>query len=80
MLSGRSKRYWRRVFEGEDGDMVKNILTDGQWKPSAPYGNEYKPDTLANKITVIVLAIIMVGAVGFGIWKLFVWVWQGANP
>lgn len=29
------------MFEGEDGDMVKNILTDGQWKPNKPYGNKY---------------------------------------
>lgn len=41
MISSRSKRYWRHVFEGENGDIVKNILTDGQWAPSKPGGNMY---------------------------------------
>lgn len=75
MTSRRSKRYWRRVFEGENGDIVKNILTDGQWAPSKPYGNEYKPDTPAVKIVRTIFLVILAGAVGFGVWKFLVWIW-----
>lgn len=41
MNSRRSQRYWRRMFEGETGDMVKNLLTDGKWKPEEPGGSNY---------------------------------------
>ena len=52
MTSSRHKRYLRRVFDGENGDIVKNILTDGQWKPSSPGGCKYQDDshTLAAKV------------------------------
>ncbi len=76
MISGRSKRYWRRMFEGENGDFVKNILTDGQWNPSGVGGVDYgKEAPLAFKIIFTILLIILVGAVGFGAWRFLVWMW-----
>ncbi|KKN74208.1 hypothetical protein LCGC14_0392940 [marine sediment metagenome] len=41
MISSRSKRYWRSMFEGENGDFVKNMLTDGQWNPRGVGGCKY---------------------------------------
>ena len=61
------KRYLRRMFQGETGDIVKQLLTDGQWKP--PKKKPKKPDTIAVKIVGIILYIILMGAVGFGVWE-----------
>ncbi|GAG77369.1 unnamed protein product [marine sediment metagenome] len=80
MPSQRSKRYWRRMFEGENGDVVKNILTDGQWNPRSVGGVDYSKwenevAPLAFKIALTIFLIILAGAVGFGVWKFLVWIW-----
>ena len=83
MISSKSKRYWRRMFEGENGDIVKNILTDGRWKPSPPHTNEYNPDwvcckddeaPLVFKIVLTVFLVILAGAVMFGVGKFLMWI------
>ncbi len=76
MARRRHKRYLRRMFEGENGDCIKNILTDGKWKPSKPYGSNYKRvDPTAVKIVSIVVLIIFMGAVVFGVWRFLAWIW-----
>ena len=78
MISSGSKRYWRAMFEGENGDFVKNILTDGRWNPSGVGGVDYGKDEeapLAFKIIFTILLIILVGAGVFGIFKLLEWIW-----
>lgn len=78
MASQRSKRYWRAMFEGETGDYVKNILTDGQWNPSGVGGVDYDKEEEAPlwfKIVETIFLVIIVGAVGFGVGKLLLWGW-----
>ncbi len=75
MTSLRHKMYLRRMFEGENGDFVKNLLTDGQWKPRDVGGADYGKDEKAPLAFKIILTIFLVGAVGFGVWKFLVWIW-----
>lgn len=71
------------MFEGENGDMVKNILTDGQWKPNAVGGyktwekSEDSTDStapIAFKIVLTIFILILLGALGFGVEKFLVWI------